>query len=200
MDQLPVRIGLESLSKDDGTKNGHINTDFNIEMNINVRFPSMQLYVYFTRSIERFIPQDKEVYNIDNTLMMALHQMQDPPPVNDKGWNLYIKTDYQADDFSHLEIDMNELFEGELLYMIESHKRRFVSPDVFMEIQLYNDGVKQPAFMDWSNMILHCFNNNLTKLISTIALYVDLNYINTQRIEKYDPNTKRVDYSTPPLK
>lgn len=200
MDQLPVRIGLESLSKDDGTKNGHINTDFNIEMNINVRFPSMQLYVYFTRSIERFIPQDKEVYNIDNTLMMALHQMQDPPPVNDKGWNLYIKTDYQADDFSHLEIDMNELFEGELLYMIESHKRRFVSPDVFMEIQLYNDGVKQPAFMDWSSMTLHCFNNNLTKLISTIALYVDLNYINTQRIEKYDPNTKRVDYSTPPLK
>ena len=94
-----------------------------------------------------------------------------------KGWNLYIKTDYQADDFSHLEIDMNELFEGELLYMIESHKRRFVSPDVFMEIQLYNDGVKQPAFMDWSNMTLHCFNNNLTKLISTIALYVDLNYM-----------------------
>lgn len=200
MDQLPVRIGLESLSKDDGTRNGHLNTDFNIEMNINVRFPSMQLFVYFTKSTKRFIPQDKEVYNIDNTLMMALHQTQDPPPINEKGWNLYIKTDYQADEFGHLDINMDELFEGELRYMIDQHTKRFISPDVFMQIQLFNDGIKQPVFMDWSNMVLHCNNDKLTKLISTIAIYVDLNYLNTQRIEKYDPNTNRVSYSTPPLK
>jgi hypothetical protein len=200
MDQLPVRIGLESITKDDGTRNGHINTDFNIEMNINVRFPSMQLFVYFTKSQHRFIPQDKEVYNIDNTLMMALHQMKDPAPINEKGWNLYIKTDYQADDYRHLDINMDELFEGELRYMIEKHKQRFVSPDVFMQIKLFNDGSEQPVFMDWSNMILHCDNNKLTKLISTIAIYVDLNYLNTQRIEKYDHNNARVHYSTPPLK
>lgn len=200
VDRLPVRIGLESLTKDDGNKNGHISTDFGIEMTINVRFPSMQLFVYYTKSIERFIPQSKEVYNIDNTLMMALHQMQDPPPVNDKSWNLYIKTDWQADDYGHLHIDMNDLFEGELRYMIEKHKDRFVSPDLFMEVQLYNNGFKQPVIMDWSNMILQCENNHLTKLISTIAIYVDMNYLNTQRIEKYDSNRSRVDYSTPPLK
>lgn len=200
VDQLPVRIGLESISKDDGIKNGHISTDFGIEMNINVRFPSMQLYVYFTKEMERFIPQSKEVYNIDNTLMMALHQMQDPPPINEKGWNLYIKTDWQADEYGHITINMDDLFEGELRFMIDNHLHRFVSPELFMQIQLYNDGFRQPTVMNWDTMELECDNSKLTKLISTIAIYVDLNYLNTQRIEKYDDNTPRVDYSTPPLK
>lgn len=201
MSNLPVRIGLESISKDDGNKTGHLSNGFGIDMNINVRFPSMQLFVYYTKSEKRFVPQDNEVYNLDNTLIMALHQMKDPPPMNDKCWNLYIKTDYESDTLDErLVIDMEELFEGELKFMTINHLNRFVSPSLFIDIQLYNDGHRVPAHMDWDEMKLYCDGPRLTKLISTIALYVDLNYLNTQRMEKYDESTKsnRVSYSKPP--
>jgi Tfp pilus assembly protein PilZ len=195
MTHLPVRIGLDSLNKDDGNKTGHLNTDFGIEMNINVRFPGMQLYVYHTKSETNFVPQDKEVYNIGNTLFMALHQMDAPPKVNDRGWIQYIKTDYQADSCTEpLNIDLAELFEGELEKMVKEHKERYISPDVFLEMRLYNDGYEMPITVDWSNMILHCELRHPSKLVSTIVIYMDLEYLNTQRIENFDKNTPRVGY------
>lgn len=198
MTNLPVHIKLEGMTKDDGDKKGHLADNFGIEMNITVRFPSMQLYVYFSKTQNRFVPQDKAVYNINNTLMMALHQTNDPPPVNKKCWNLYIKTDWQEDKLGPIAIDMDELFEGELRRMIENHKKRFVSPAVFMDIQLFNDGCQMDSYMDWDNMTLYC-NDPVNKLISTIAIYVDLDYLNTQRIERYgDHNHQRVDYSIDP--
>ena len=68
--------------------------------------------------------------------MMAIHLMDDPPPVNEQGWNLYIKTDWQADGPGKIDINMGELFEGELLELVNSHLKKFISPDVFINIQL----------------------------------------------------------------
>ena len=200
MEHLPVRIGLDDITKDDGTKVGHLSTDFNIEMNINVRFPGMQLYAYYTKHELRDILPGKKVYTKDSTLMMAIHLMDDPPPVNDQGWNLYIKTDWQADGPGKIDINMGELFEGELLELVNSHLKKFISPDVFINIQLYNDGYKMDTFMDWSNMMLHCDCPDPNKLVSTIAIYVDLEYLNSQRIDKIGTNAKRVDYTTPQLR
>lgn len=199
MTNLPVHIKLDDMTKDDGDKKGHLTDNFGIEMNITVRFPSMQLYVYFSKTETKFVPQDKAVYNINNTLVMALHQTDDPPPVNDNGWNLYIRTDWEEDDYGSIRINMDELFEGELRMMIENHKKRFVSPAVFMDIQLFNDGTKVNSYMNWDDMTLEC-DARVRKLISTIAIYIDLDYLNTQRMERYDDHQKqqRVNYSIDP--
>ena len=186
MDHVPVLMNFTDISKDDGVKMGHLQDEFGIEMNISVRFPSMQLYIYYTESKEKFIPRDKNVYAMDNTLVMALHQSDEPPAVNDKCWNLYIKTDYQADTLREpLVINMKDLFSGEELErLIGEHLDSFINPNLFMDIQLFNDGRKINYHMDWDNMILYADDYRLTKLISTIAIYVDLNYINDQRLER----------------
>lgn len=190
---LPIRIAMESISKDDGNKVGHLSDNFGIEFNINVRFPSMQLYIYYTKSENRFVPRDKELYSIDNALLMAIHYMDDPPAVNDKGWNLYVKCDWEEDNYNSIEIDIAQLFNGELSKMIDSHIKRFTSPNLFMDIHLYNDGIKlDNVNIDWSNMKIH-YNGKVNKLISTLAIYVDLNYLNTQRIEQYqDKGNSRI--------
>lgn len=197
MNELPVNIRMEDINKDDGARIGHLTTDFMVEMNVTVRFPGMQLYVYYTKDEAKVVTFGKELYTNENTLMMAFHLMEDPPAVNEKGWNLYIKTDWQAEAPGKIEIDMNELFEGELLYLVNSHLKRFISPDLFINIQLYNDGYKMNTFMDWSKMILYCDCDNPNKLISTIAIYVDLKYINDQRIDLINKNN-RVEYTNPP--
>lgn len=198
MTNLPVHIKLDQMTKDDGDRKGHLMDNFGVDMSITVRFPSMQLYVYFTRNECKYVPQNGSVYNIDNTLMMALHQTNEPPAVNKNCWNLYIKTDWQEDQFGPINIDMDELFEGELRRMINNHKKRFVSPAVFMDIQLFNDGCQMNSYMDWDTMTLSC-KEPVNKLISTIAIYVDLDYLNTQRIERYgEHNHQRVEYSIDP--
>ena len=49
-------------------------------------------------------------------------------------------------------------------------------------------------------MMLHCDCPDPNKLVSTIAIYVDLEYLNSQRIDKIGTNAKRVDYTTPQLR
>lgn len=199
MNHLPVRIRMEDISKDDGSKIGHLSTDFNIEMNINVRFPGMQLFIYYTKDENRIIPAGKEIYTKENTLMMAMHLMDELPSVNENGWNLYIKTDWEEDKPGPITIDMDGLFEGELLQLINSHLNRFTSPSVFIDVSLYNDGFKMNTFMDWSNMTLYCDCPNPNKLISTIAIYVDLDYLNTQKIKESN-NQGRINFSPLPPK
>ena len=59
-----------------------------------------------------------------------------------------------------------------------------------MDIHLYNDGIKlDNVNIDWSNMKIH-YNGKVNKLISTLAIYVDLNYLNTQRLEQYQDKGK----------
>ena len=80
---------------------------------------------------------------------------------------------------------MKDLFSGEELErLIGEHLDSFINPNLFMDIQLFNDGRKINSHMDWDNMILYADDYRLTKLISTIAIYVDLNYINDQRLER----------------
>jgi hypothetical protein len=172
---------MESITKDDGNRAGHLTTDFGIEMNVNVRFPGMQLYVYHTKSEQIYTTQSKSAYNIDGAIMIAIHQMEPPPVINDRGWHKYIESDYQADAPGPLEINMGELFEGELIDLINKHKSRFISPEVFMEIRLYNDGEFLTTEMDWNTMMLKCYDSP-RKLISSIVIYIDMGYLNDQRI------------------
>lgn len=199
VDHLPVRIFTNDINKDDGNKYGHLVDDFTIEMSCEVRFPSMQLYVYFSKNELKTLELGREVYNIDNTLMMSLHYFDDPPSVNDMGWKLYVNTQWQEDDYGDINIDLDELFEGELKQMIDKHLKRFTSPSVFIDIQVYNNGEKMKSETNWDKMIVSCKNQNPKKLVSTLAIYIDLNYLNNQRIDNYtkEENMSKVIPSKP---
>ena len=48
-------------------------------------------------------------------------------------------------------------------------------------------------------MIVSCKNQNPKKLVSTLAIYIDLNYLNNQRIDNYtkEENMSKVIPSKP---
>jgi hypothetical protein len=181
MDDLPVRVGFESISKDDGNRTGHLLSDFGIEMNINIRFPGMQLYVYHTKTQQIYSTQTKSAYAIDGALMIAFKQGTPPPDMNERGWLKYIESDYQADAPGPFEINMAELFEGELLKFINKHKNRFISPEVFMDIRVYCDDDFLETEMNWKTMMLSV-KGYPPKLITSIVIYIDTLYLNDQRI------------------
>ena len=196
VDHIPVRLLIKDVTKDDGNKYGHIADDFSIEMQVEVRFPSMQLYVYFTREELTKITFGDEVYNIDNTLMMSLHYYDDPPPINTRGWKLTINAQWEEEKPGSIDIDLNELFKGELSQISNYLVSKFISPSVFIDIQLYSGGIKLDTDINWDNMKLHA-DNPTDKLISTIAIYIDLEYLNSLRVESYGDTSDKVLPSYP---
>lgn len=196
VDHVPVRLLIKDVTKDDGNKYGHIADDFGIEMQVEVRFPSMQLYVYFTKDECTEIRFGKEAYNIDNTLMMSLHYYDDPPPVNTKGWKLTINAQWEEDKPGSIDINLNELFDGELSQISNYLLKKFISPSVFIDVQLYSGGIKLNTDINWDDMKLHA-DNPTDKLVSTIAIYIDLEYLNSLRVESYGGNSSKVVPSDP---
>lgn len=196
VDHVPVRLLIKDVVKDDGNKYGHISDDFGIEMQVEVRFPSMQLYVYFTREELTSVTFGDEVYNIDNTLMMSLHYYDDPPPINTNGWKLTINAQWEEEKPGDINIDLNELFDGELSQISNYLVSKFISPSVFVDVQLYSAGMKLDTDIDWGEMKLHA-NNPTDKLVSTIAIYIDLEYLNSLRAESYGDTSDKVLPSDP---
>lgn len=196
VDHLPVRLLIKDVTKDDGNKYGHIADDFGIEMQVEVRFPAMQLYVYFTKEEFTKITFGDEVYNIDNTLMMSLHYYDDPPPINTKGWKLTINAQWEEEKPGGIDIDLNELFDGELSQISNYLVSKFISPSVFIDVQLYSGGIKLDTDINWDDMKLHA-DNPTNKLISTLAIYIDLEYLNSLRVESYGDTSDKVLPSDP---
>lgn len=197
VDHLPVRLLIKDVTKDDGNKYGHIADDFNIEMQVEVRFPSMQLYVYFTKEEFTSISVGKEAYNIDNTLMMSLHYYDDPPAINDRGWKLTINAQWEEDKPGEINIDLNELFDGELSQIANYLTSKFISPSTFIDVQIYSNGMKlKDVNIDWGSMKLSAFNPT-EKLVSTLAIYIDLEYLNSIRVESYGNKSGKVMPSDP---
>lgn len=197
VDHLPVRLLIKDVTKDDGNKYGHIADDFNIEMQVEVRFPSMQLYVYFTKEEFTSISVGKEAYNIDNTLMMSLHYYDDPPAINDRGWKLTINAQWEEDKPGEINIDLNELFDGELSQIANYLTSKFISPSTFIDVQIYSNGMKlKDVNIDWGSMKLSAFNPT-EKLVSTLAIYIDLEYLNSVRVESYGNKSGKVMPSDP---
>lgn len=196
VDHIPVRLLIKDVTKDDGNKYGHVVDDFGIEMQVEVRFPSMQLYVYFTKEELTKITFGDEVYNIDNTLMMSLHYYDDPPPINTRGWKLTINAQWEEENPGSIDIDLNELFDGELSQISNYLVSKFISPSVFIDVQLYSGGMKLDTDINWDDMKLHA-DNPTNKLVSTIAIYIDLEYLNSLRVESYGDTSDKVLPSDP---
>jgi hypothetical protein len=196
VDHLPVRLLIKDVTKDDGNKYGHIADDFGIEMQVEVRFPAMQLYVYFTKEEFTKITFGDEVYNIDNTLMMSLHYYDDPPPINTRGWKLTINAQWEEEKPGSIDIDLNELFDGELSQISNYLVSKFISPSIFIDVQLYSGGIKLDTDINWDDMKLHA-DNPTNKLISTLAIYIDLEYLNSLRVESYGDTSDKVLPSDP---
>lgn len=190
---LPVRFGFEDITCDNGNKVGHLNTEYNIDMNITTQFPSMQFYIYYTQTNLELVKIGKEVTNLNNYLIMALHQVPKIPEVNDKGWLLYLTTEYQADNYEDRTVHFDELFEGELLEFIKDLKRRFIAPQTYIDIAIYNDGIKQEIALDYDTYHVYITSpKRPNKLVYIIAIYLDLNYYNTLRVDLSKQQSSRV--------
>ena len=179
---------MNNLTKDDGDRPNHLASDFVVEMNMEVKFPAPIYYAYCTNNLELDPPDCIEDANTPYTFMINTFKWEAIPPVNEKGWLLYVKdiNGYEEDNLDKpLEIDFTEYFEGELAILIRSHIARYISPSLLMDLKIYNEYTPMKGTMNWDKLVWTS-EKNPTNGISSIILYMDMDYVNKQRIINLD--------------
>lgn len=176
-----VHISIpDYLSVDDGDRVGHTYENFPIEMNLTLRFPTPQAYMYMSKNPQTIIRGIK-MDNSENVAGIYALKFIDIPLQNDRGWGLYIQTEYKEDKLTnHLTIDFTPLFSATILEVIEYTKKQFLSPYIFIDIDLYDvDGIKIKSKIDWDTFVLDTDddpNRNYEKI--AIGIYIDNSYMN----------------------
>ncbi len=181
MNDLPVEVRTTSLSKDSGNKTGHLASDFGIDMDIEVKFPAMDMYVYFSKDSGVFL-DPKDYIDTESIIISTLH-LQNIPGMNEKHWLRFVESRYENDNNNEvLDIDMNDFFSGDILNSIKFHKDKFISPDVFIDLQIYNESNRIACNMNWNTMKLTT-STPISGKMCDIVMYVDAKYFNELKLK-----------------
>lgn len=187
---LYTHISVTDISADDGEREGQLQNNFGIEMEAEVRFPSPQMYAYYSETDHSYISLNEEV---PESISVYTLQLGDVPKVNDKGWQEYICTDYEDDNITTpLSINMNDLFAGgNIARVIEYNKSINISSSVFLDIKLYNNGKLINSNIDWNTMILTT-EKPVESYMSSLVIYADLDYLTNTIATLTDADKTRI--------
>ena len=207
MRNLPVHMDFQnSLDVDDGSQIGMVQSDFNIDFQIAMRFPAPRTFALYNEGKwEHGIKVEK-----NDGIQVYSMKVIDIPEENYAGWPIYGHSNYLSDDNTDFvkEIDIRELFKApidvkigtDLDDLIDDSLKQFISPDSFIEVALYtndlalNGNGRIPIKMDWENRKI-ILPENIKDSYFYIAIYIDRNYVNSKVIEISKADKNRVSMS-----
>ena len=178
---------LDHLNVDDGEREGMLDNNFNIDFQAELDIPVPHFFVYYTEEYLKFNLEvvDKANYGFYTVTQFII------PDKNSIGWDTFINTEYLADPHES-EIDMSPLFIGTRLgKVIESTLSKFISPDSFIDIDIFIDNCgrieKIYSEMEYSTLKLKLQEFDQQQMLY-IIIYVDKQYMNEEllTIEKLD--------------
>lgn len=192
MNEVYVHINTPEITADDGELEGQLNTNYEIEMQSVVRFPSPAYYSYYSQLEHTEIKSTP--YDGSNSMHCFTIKLIEIPEKNEKGWGQYLTTEYEENDLkTPLSIDFSSLFEGELKEIIDYTIALGLSPSLFLDIKIFNkDSEVTNKNMNWNTCTLTTVEPVKVEL-SYIAIYADLNYINNTSINLRKSKETRIN-------
>ena len=174
----------DQLDADDGEQLEQTKTNYIITMNCVLDMEIPKFYAYCSKN--------SHIFNIDSvheyTIPVNTIQFPDIKDVNEKGWNKYYEIDIEEDDLNKpLAFNFEELFLEEtgdisiIKNIIDHNNECYISPSVFIEMKLYNNGQEVDYTINWKNFTIES-NNLLLSHITHIVMYLDRKYINDYKI------------------
>ena len=183
-------------SVEDGDRVGHTYENFPIEMNLTLRFPTPQSYVYMSKKPQTII----EGIKMDETDEIAgLYSLKvlDIPYQNEKKWGLYIQSEYLEDKLSnHISMDFNDLFTSSIKDVIKYTQKQFLSPYIFLDIQLFDpDQNKIKCKIDWDSLSVETVDETKEYQKIIIAIYMDNTFANEAIVTMNNASSSRINKS-----
>ena len=190
-----AHIKSELPVMDDGDRQDTITTNYNINFNIEVEMTAPYCYTYYSQHEHKFINSKPSIVDGSVAIMVASKTVLPPEDINH--WAMLTYTEYEADEDElnkPLTIPLKEYFKGtELGYVLDYTQRIGISPAIFLNFGIYNDGVDMKYTMDWGKM--ECTTNEpITNLRTIIPIYCDMKYVNNTiiNLEELDKKTSRI--------
>ena len=205
-----THIKTGEIQLDEGMRNGNLNDHYGLSFDCEVRFPAPKFYAYYSlqsRGNKLCISKLDE-----NSFGIMVSSLASVPYKNDQGWPWKVETKYIFDNEEDKEkirskqpvsIHFEELL-GDLKDVIESTKSMAISPDVFLELRVYNYFKNVKVKVDWWKYTIDILEP-LSSEECYIILYMDgdyfanmltvLNEYDKQRVQPHDSNIehKRLD-------
>lgn len=187
---------LDGISRDEGERVGQLENNFHVDFTATLQMPMPGLYMYYSKIPHRIEQTDLSSIGLYQLAMVS------PPEKNTRGWSKFIESDYMDESMHIDELPFLSIFDsaedkklGPLVMRVLDHNVRELglSASMFMEIQIYNDMKPVPFTVDWEKYTLK-INRDLKSTISKVAIYVDLEYVNTTitNLDKLSEETNRM--------
>lgn len=191
-----VHINIpDALSVEDGDRVGHVYENFPIEMNLELRFPAPQSFIYMSKHPQTVI-EGLKMENSEDIVGLYSLKFFDIPPMNDKKWGIYIESEYLEDNpISNIKIDFSQLCTVSLEEIIKYTKKQFLSPALFLDAKLFDDdGDEIPIKVDWNNLTMESINDKKYQKV-IIAIYADNKYMNETIVTMNNSSNTRFNKS-----
>lgn len=174
-----AHIKAEMPTMDDGERQDAITTNYNIDFQIEVEMAAPYCFIYYSQFEHKFIlPYDR--YSKQDIVAIMPAIKTEVPKIDENGWDLCTTTEYDVDDEDirkPISIDFSEFFKGHEIYnIIEYTKAIAISPAIFINFIILNDGIPIRYEMDWNTMI--CNTDIISNTRSIIGIYCDKKYMN----------------------
>lgn len=187
MKDVYVHLSPSEINCDDGEREGQIMSNFNVDMQVAVRFPCPKFYAYFSYKQHDTL----QIKDHDGTLFSYSTNFGNIPTLNSKGWGQLLYTQYmETDRTKPMKIEFGEIM-GDIREVVDHTKKMFLSPDLFIEIKLYNNLKERSLKVDWDNYII-TMNELMEDEISYIVVFVDIKYLNNQIINMKEYKKNRL--------
>lgn len=192
-----VHIKAELPQMDDGERKDAVLTNYNIDFQIEIEMTAPYCYTYFSQHEQPYLLEPIAYDNYDKIAIMAA-VMNVLPELDCHGWDKVTTTEYDIDESdvnTLIDINFNDFFKGhELEKIINYTKAIAVSPFIFLNMIMVNNGMDIEYEMDWKTMVCH-LKTPITNCATSIGIYADRKYINETLIylNEMDKKSARVE-------
>lgn len=198
IDHLMVNLREIEMDYDEGETEGMLKTNYGVEMRMEVRMPAPKFFTY--RSVYEF--NELVIREPQSDGLLATDLVTNPiAPVNSNHWNILLDGKFESEKANEVvDISLYDMFgrkdpsENKINHILETIDyciTRGLSPEVFMEIKLYNNRKERPIYINWEKMMLHT-REALPSKVSTIVVYTDNNFIHNAISELYEYKKNRI--------
>lgn len=192
-----AHLKIENPQMDEGERQDTITTNYTIDTQVEIEMTAPYCYMYYSQEVQPYILHAPTFDNYDKIAVMSAIKTE-LPELDCNGWDKFTITEYEVDEEDikkPLIIDFSELFNGhELARIINYTKKIAVTPSIFLNFMIFNDGIPLDYTIDWNTMICKV-HDPISVCRSVIGIYADRKYINETLIylEEYDKKSSRVE-------
>lgn len=184
VDNCSAHIKAEMPNADEsGDRQEHEHMSFMIDFTVEIQMTAPYCYTYYSETEQNIINSHDLVKDETGILLMKAARA-DLPDANEVGWNRVLNTEYiveNEDLKDNVVIEFEPLLEGELRHIVEYTKSVALSPSLFVDFIIFNDGNFCDYDLDWDRFTM-TIKEKTNHPGFVIGMYINMSYVNETRI------------------